>query len=112
MWLLILVYKATLPTVITDILRLEKCSKYDAKFTKVHRGKVLTGSILISFVATTTDECVGKCLMLEPCKSINIKRRDQICELNSKDTGDEDARLEKRPGWDMMETFDDERNVS
>ena len=41
-----------------------------------------------------------------------MQRIDQFCELNSKDTGDKGAILEKRSGWDVLETSDEESNVS
>ena len=107
----IFLYMIKIFWVSADILRLDECWKYDGRFTKLHREKALTGSVLLTFVAKEPDECVGRCLMMTECKSTNLRSSDLLCELNSKDSGDEGAILEKRSGWDVLETSDEEENV-
>ena len=111
LWLSTFVYLREFHYIFTDILRLDECWKYEASFTKVHREKVLVGSILMSFTPKMSDECVNRCLMMEQCKSINVRRSDEFCELNSKDTSDSSASVERRIGWDILETSDEQKNV-
>ena len=95
-----------------DILRLKKCWKYDAKFTKVHRDKVLVGSVLTSLTVNKTEECIGGCIMMMHCKSINLRNSDNFCELSSQDTAGNREILEAKKGWDVLETSGEEQNVS
>ena len=100
------------PETAGDILRLEDCWKYAAKFTRVHHDKVLVGSVLTSFAANQTNECVGKCMFLKQCKSINLREIDHFCKLNSQSAAADNLKLEANKGWKVLETFDGEQNVS
>ena len=94
-----------------DILRLEECWKYDAKFSKVHREKILVGTVLRKLIAKIPNECTATCLMTKGCKSFNMRRSDLFCELNSDDSRGEGVTVEKKSGWDLFETSDVEKNV-
>ena len=93
-----------------DILRLDNCWKYAAKFTRVHHNRVLLGSVMTSFITNKTEECIRGCLLTKRCKSINVG--DEVCELNSRDAADNGDKFEARDGWNFMGTFDEELNVS
>ena len=110
--LLLLVHIIKIPATEGYILRLNECWKYGAKFTKVHRDKVLVGSVLTSFAANGTDKCIGGCIMAKRCKSVNMRRSDQFCQLNSEETIGNEQKLEGKKGWEVLETSNEEKSVS
>ena len=101
-----------IPVTEGNFLRLNKCWKYGAKFTKIHRHKVLAGSVLTSFAANGTEKCIGACIMTKYCKSVNMRKRDHFCELNSEDTAGNSQKLEVKKGWEVLETSNEEKSVS
>ena len=109
--LLVVFFHMSSGCVSADILRLHECWKYDAKFSKVHREKVLVGAVLRKFVTKNPNQCTATCLMMKGCKSFNTRRSDLFCELNSDDSRGERVTVEKKSGWDLFETSDAEKNV-
>ena len=100
------------PGTVGEILRLNQCWKYGAKFTKIHRNQVMVGSFVTSFAANKSEECVGRCIMRKYCKSVNLRESDNFCELNSQDTTNYKTKLELKKGWNLLETSNEEQNVS
>ena len=100
------------PEIIGEILRLDDCWKYGAKFKTVHRDKVLVGSILATFNSNKTEGCINGCVFHRHCESVNVRKEDHLCQLNSWNSDTNGAILEVKKGWYLLETSDEEQNVS
>ena len=87
-----------------EILRLQKCAKFDAMFSVHERNKKLVGSVIAKFDGQEYFECIALCIKFVNCKSINHERKKSICELNSKEKGDAEVSLKKSHGWMQGET--------
>ena len=89
---------ALLSIIHAEILRLPKCSKFDANFSIMYNNKRLVGATLARLYELTWMECTRKCIQHQMCKSINYWENgtDELkseCELNSKEVGDKGVNL-------------------
>ena len=100
LWLIVLV-----KLVGSEILRLNKCSKFDAHFSVYKKDKKLVGGLILARLESHTwNDCVSGCIRHDDCKSINYNMDPRICELLDVETGNEGARFESHHDWMHVET--------
>ena len=92
-----LVLLRVLSVVYATILRLP-CMKY-ADFDVFHIDKALIGHLIRIDNGLNDVQCMAKCIEHAKCRSYNIQRDRQICELNDKAFGDVNTQLTDKPGW-------------
>ena len=99
-----------LSAVHTTILRLP-CLKY-ADFSVYYKNKALRGHLLYRDFAVDDLQCMAKCAQHAKCKSYNINKEKQICELNAKTYGEANTQLSDEEGWLYKSTDYDSKLVS
>ena len=62
-------------------------------------GKRLFGHVLISFHGLNDTQCMVKCVKNVKCRSYNIHRKDEKCEISGKALGDTNTTLKTASGW-------------
>ena len=92
-----LVLLRILSIVYATILRLP-CMKY-ADFDVFHMDKALIGHLIRIDNGLNDVQCMAKCIEHVKCRSYNIQRDKQVCELNAKAFGDVNTQLTVKPGW-------------
>ena len=106
--------------ILSEILRLPKCSKIDGSFSEVYRNKRLVGSVIYTFKRLKVGGCIEKCLKCPSCQSVNFLDYQEesiqatgVCELNSEDfhSGGK-AKLKTREKSTMLQTPQNQQNVS
>ena len=109
----------TLPElVLSEILRLQQCGKFDAQFTEIHQHTKLKGATIKTLTKITLYECQIKCIKFHTCKSFNFFDYDGAhaskakCDLLSETTRAKGVRLVHRERSMHVQTPKHQKNVS
>ena len=69
----------------TVILKLPKCGKYDAMFSGIYPYSRITDGIVETIIISQLLDCLHACLFHPTCRSINLNKKSNQCELVDED---------------------------
>ena len=95
----------------TKMLRLTKCNKYSAYFTKITKNKRLIGGTSILLNDTNGQKCSFSCLKNMQCKTMSLKISESLCHLHYDERHAHGTKLRDALDWVFVEADHEEKNV-
>ena len=93
------------------ILRLP-CGKFDASFTSMFRSKrLLDKNASFSLTVGNLEDCIQACLRVSLCKSINLNKKVETCELLFSTSEDYSTTFQANKDWLHVETQKNPTNL-